>query len=168
MRLRRSIFLLALCLAPLAHADDWLAGEYEVFVPDRPAPQRFMLTITKDDGVGYRAEVFKEEVDATTGKTLMRPMPPGASAEERVVQVMAPAEMVKSGASDAEAASVHCAVVNGMGLCKIDDGASLTLDGQTLHGGYFGSAMHTGLIEVHKLAPHGTQAAASAGGEHNP
>ena len=72
MRLRRSIFLLALCLAPLAHADDF------------------------------------------------------------------------------------------------DDGASLTLDGQTLHGGYFGSAMHTGLIEVHKLAPHGAQTAASAGGEHNP
>ena len=163
MGLPRSILLAALCLAPLAHADDWLAGEYEMSVPDHPAPSRFMMTITKDAGGGYRAEAFEEAVDPATGKTSLTRARWSGSAESSGVEVIAPAEMISSGVSAAEAAGVHCADVDGMVLCKIDDGASLSLDGRTLHAGYFASAMHVGLIEVRKLPPRDAHAAASAG-----
>ena len=75
--------LAALCLSPAAHAeDDWLAGEYEVGVPDHPEAMRFVLVVKRAADGRYRQEIFKESGDAATGRALTRvepwQRPPGA------------------------------------------------------------------------------------------
>jgi hypothetical protein len=136
-------------MASTAHAQDWLAGEYEVAVPDHPAPNRFVLVITRDAEGRYRDEVFAESVDASTGRILKRlmPQPPGADAG---VRVLTASEMATPDWPDLAAANVRCASVDGMLLCHVPDGASVAFCDQTLRSGYFGGAMHVGLIEVRK------------------
>jgi len=46
-------------------------------------------------------------------------------------------------------AQLRCAVVGGMGLCRVPDGATFEYDGRTVGPGYFAFAMHVGLIDVH-------------------
>lgn len=160
MRSRPWVFTLALaCIAPAAHAQDWLAGEYEVVVPGHPAPSRFVLVITQVAHGQYRDDVFVESVDASTGRILRQPVPPTVGADAGV-RVMTAGEIAEMRQPDLLAANVRCAGVDGMLLCQIPEGASIDFDGRTLQPGYFGGAMHVGLIEVRKrTSGSGAQAA---------
>jgi hypothetical protein len=142
--------LLASLLSPPAHAqEDWLAGEYEIVVPARPAPMRFVLVITRDADGRYRDEVFKETADASTGSVLTRiePSPAGAIAG---VREMPPGDIEAMKEPALTRANLRCAEVDGMLLCRIPEGASLDFGDRTLGPGYFASAMHVGLIDVHR------------------
>ncbi len=144
--------LAALCMASTAHAEDWLAGEYEVVVPQHPTPGRFVLVIVRDPEGRYRDEVFTESVEASTGRILRRPVsqPEGKDAG---VRVLTAGEMAEAGAPELVAANVRCANVDGMSLCQVPDGAGVVFGDQTLRSGYFGVAMHVGLLEVRKRPP---------------
>jgi len=148
------------CIASAAHAQDWLAGEYEVVVPGQPAPSRFVLVITQVADGKYRGDVFVEAVDASTGRILRQPVPPTGGADAGV-RVMTAGEIAEMRKPDLLAANVRCADVDGMLLCQIPEGASIEFDGRTLQPGYFGGAMHVGLIQVRKR-PSGSGAQAAS------
>ena len=150
MRLRAWI-LMAWCLASKVDAQDWLAGEYEVVVPDHPATSRFVLIITRDADGRYKDEIFTESVEASTGRILRQAVPP-SRAPDAGVRVVSANELATADGPDLAAANVRCAIVDGMALCLIPDGVSIPFGDQTLRPGYFGSAMHVGLIEVRKKA----------------
>jgi hypothetical protein len=149
---RHAWILMALGMAMSAHAQDWLAGDYDVVVPDRPAPKRFLLTITQDADGRYREQVFEEVVDASTGRTSLRPAPE-AGDRDSVVRELTPDELSAKDGVDLLPAHVRCAFVGGMMLCHIPDGPGLALEDRTLPPGYFTGAMHVGFMEVHKRPP---------------
>ena len=150
MRPRPWVFMLAvMCTASTAHAQDWLAGEYELVVPGHPVPSRFVLVITQAADGKYRDDVFAEAVDASTGRILKQPVPRTAGAYAGV-RVMTAGEIAEMRTPGLLATNVRCADVDGMLLCQIPEGASIVFEGRTLQPGYFGGAMHVGLIEVRK------------------
>ena len=152
MRLRSSFLLLALSIASIAQAEDWLAGDYEIIAPDRPAPRHFLMTITQDTDGHYRHETFEESVDASTGRIVRRLVPPFSSPDAGVRELM-PEEMAPSDGVDLVAARVRCALVDWMMLCLIPEGPGLVLEDRTLAPGYFAGAMHVGFMEVHRKPP---------------
>ena len=153
MRLSPWIFLVASAsMASPAHADDWLAGEYDLVVPGRSGPGHFVLVITRDAEGRYREEAFEKVVDASTGRTTLRPAPE-ADSRDSVVRELTPDEMSPKDGMDLVAAHVRCALVGGMMLCLIPDGPGLVLEDRTLPPGYFAGAMHVGFMEVHKRPP---------------
>jgi len=155
----RAWILAAWCLASKVNAQDWLVGEYEVVVPDHPVPGRFVLVISRDADGRYRDEVFTESVEAPTGRILRQPVPLSRGPDAGV-RAMSANELASPDGPDLVAANVRCAIVEGMVLCLVPDGAGVEFGGQTLRPGYFGTGMHVGLIEVRKR-PSGATAQAA-------
>ena len=157
MRIRRWLLPAVFALASTAHAaDDWLAGEYEVTVPDESTP--YVLVITRDAAGHLEEAVYSERGDAGSGRSLVRiePWQPdepwhGGKADE--LREMSEQELAAEGASDMVRAHLRCAVIGGLGLCRVPDGGTFQFDGRTLGPGYFAFAMHVGYIAVHRRAP---------------
>ena len=153
MRVSRPLLCAALCLPALAHADaDWLAGEYEVVVQDRPAPSRYLLVITRDADGRYRDDVYKRAGDADAGSILTR-VEPARAVRYAGVQVLSAAEIEAMKEPLLVRARVRCATVDGMLLCLVPDGQTLDIEGETLGPGYFAAGMEVGPIAIRKRPP---------------
>jgi len=150
MRVSRLLSCAAWCLSTLAHADaDWLAGEYEVVVQDRPAASRYLLVITRDADGRYRDDVYKRSGAADAVDTLTR-IEPARVAKYAGVQVLSIAEIEAMKAPLLVRVRVRCASVDGMLLCLVPEGQTLDVEGETLGPGYFAAGMEVGPIEIRK------------------
>ncbi len=151
MRIGRLLLGLALCLPVLAHADDdWLAGEYDVVVPDDPAHSRSLLVIKQGVDGHYRAEAFRRSGEAGRILTPVERPPDSKLAE---VHVLSDADIASAMEPRFVLAHVRCADVEGMALCLVPEGQRLDVDGRTLASGYFGIGMEATFIEIHKRPP---------------
>ena len=151
MRIGRLLLGVALGLPMLAHADeDWLVGEYELTVPDHPAPSRYVVVIERNAAGRYRDDVFRRSRDAAAGLTPVdRPHDPKLAG----VHVLSDADMASLKEPRLVLAGVRCAAVDGLMLCFVPDGQHLDLDGMILGPGYFAGGMEVGPIEVHERLP---------------
>ncbi len=162
MRLRPWILLASLLPAAAQAEDDWLTGEYEVVVPDRPTPKRFVLVITRDADGRYRDEVFKQTGEASAASRV--PLDASERGAIRGVRELGADEMAKMAADNPSLAraNVRCAEVDGLMLCRIPDGATIDLEGRTVGAGYFAAGMHVGEIAVHRRLSGAERPVASA------
>jgi hypothetical protein len=156
MRIRRWLLIAVVALASTAHADDdWLAGEYEVVVPNESTP--FVLVITRDAEGHLDEAVYSERGDAASGRSFMRiepwrPHEPWHGGKADELREISDQELAAEGASDMVRAHLRCAVIGGLAMCRVPDGGTFEFDGRTLGPGYFGFAMHVGYIDMHRRA----------------
>ncbi len=151
--MRAGLLLLGLAvgLPTLAHADDdWLAGQYDVVVPDRPSPTRFVLVIERSADGRYRDDVYRRSDDAAGALTRVEPPHDSQLAG---VHVQSDADIAALKEPRLVRAHVRCAEVDGLMVCFVPDGQRLDLDGLVLGPGYFAAGMEVGPIEIHKRPP---------------